>query len=152
MLDMKLNTIVGAVLIAVAFLTGWTMNGWRLNTRISTMEAQYEANAALANRIALEQYAALERRKQDAVDAAVQLAQQNAAAADAARAESDRLRKQLSANADRVPAASVASLREYTAALSTVFGECVAELESLAAKADGHALDSRTLADGWPEK
>jgi hypothetical protein len=126
------------------------MNGWRLNAQIDRMTAEHAAAAARANQEALERYTAMERTKQEALDEANRIAQINSRAAAAARAESDRLRQQV-ATADSVSTATVASLRAYTTTLGTVFRECVATVEELAAKADGHALDSRTLNGAWPK-
>ena len=156
MRDMKL--ILGSVLVAliVGAIGGWTVQGWRMAKQIAqltgTMDRmilEHTEDLAKANTEALTRYAELERKKQEAVDEANRIAQRNARAAANARAESERLRNQVAA-ADRVSTATVASLREYTTTLGAVFGECVAEVERLAATADGHALDSRTLNGAWP--
>jgi hypothetical protein len=146
---MKLTLIVSLTAALIAGVSGWVANGWRLNAQIDRMVAEHEAASAAANKAALERYAALEQQKQEALNEANRIAQRNAAAAASARADADRLRNQI-ASADRVSTATVASLRNYTITLQTVFGECVAEVERLAATADGHALDSRTLNGAWP--
>jgi hypothetical protein len=146
---MKLTLIVSLTAALIAGASGWVANGWRLNAQIDKMVAEHEAASAAANKAALERYAALEQQKQEALNEANRIAQRNAAAAASARADADRLRNQI-ASADRVSTATVASLRNYTITLQTVFGECVAEVERLAATADGHALDSRTLNGAWP--
>jgi hypothetical protein len=146
---MKLTLIVSLTAALIAGVSGWVANGWRLNAQIDKMVAEHEAASAAANKAALERYAALEQQKQEALNEANRIAQRNAAAAASARADADRLRNQI-ASADRVSTATVASLRNYTITLQTVFGECVAEVERLAATADGHALDSRTLNGAWP--
>ena len=146
---MKLTLIVSLTAALIAGVSGWVANGWRLNAQIDRMVAEHEAASAAANKAALERYAALEQQKQEALNEANRIAQRNAVAAASARADADRLRNQI-ASADRVSTATVASLRNYTITLQTVFGECVAEVERLAATADGHALDSRTLNGAWP--
>jgi len=146
---MKLTLIVSLTAALIAGVSGWVANGWRLDAQIDRMVAEHEAASAAANKAALERYAALEQQKQEALNEANRIAQRNAAAAASARADADRLRNQI-ASADRVSTATVASLRNYTITLQTVFGECVAEVERLAATADGHALDSRTLNGAWP--
>ena len=143
--------IVLSVLVAVAsFIAGWVTNGWRLENTIHEMEVQYETSLADAATAALEQYEAMERQKQEAIDAASRLAKENYAAASAARADADRLRQQLAEARRTLPAASVAAARKHAAALNVVLNECVAELEAMAEHADGHALDARTLQRSWP--
>lgn len=147
---MKLTLIVSLTAALIAGIAGWTANGWRLNAKIDRMVADHAAQLAKANADALARYAAMEKKKQEALDEANRIAQRNAAAASTARADAQRLRDQI-ATADRVSTATVASLRNYTTTLSAVFGECVSEIEGLAKTADGHALDSRTLRGAWPK-
>ena len=127
------------------------MNGWRLNAQIDRMVSEQSQAVAKATKEALEKYAVMERKKQEALDEANRVAQRNAAAAAAARADADRLRNDLTAATGSVPTATVASLRNYTTTISSVFAECVREIEDLAKTADGHALDSRTLMGAWPK-
>ena len=151
MLDTKLILILTMTAALIAGVAGWTANGWRLNAKIDRMVADHEAASALAHKAALDRYAELERQKQEAVNEANRIAQRNARAAASARAESERLRNQVAAASSGVSTATVTSLRDYAATLSTVFGECVAEFEGLAKTADGHAFDSRTLRQAWPQ-
>ena len=148
---MNLTLIVAVVSAGVAGVAGWTANGWRLNAKIDGMVAEHSLALAKANSDALAKYEAMERKKQNAIDQANKIAQANAAAATALGLERDRLREQLSANTYGLSTASVASIRNYSATLSFVLGECAAELESMAKTADGHALDSRTLREAWPK-
>lgn len=92
----------------------------------------------------------LQKAKDDALTAANERAKTAEAAASAARAVGDRLRHDL-ANTDSVSRASLDSLRSYTTTLRAVFGECTAEVERLAGKADGHASDAMTLEQAWPK-
>ena len=131
-------------------MAGWTTNGWRLNAQIDRMVTEHATQLAKANADALARYAAMEKKKQEALDEANRIAQRNATAAASARADAQRLRDQV-ATSDRVSTATVASLRNYTTTLGIVFGECVSEVEGLAKAADGHALDSRTLRGAWPK-
>lgn len=151
MLGTKLTLILTMTAALVTGVAGWTANGWRLNAKIDRMMADHETASALAHKAALDRYAELERQKQEAVNEANRIAQRNARAAASARAESERLRNQVAAASSGVSTATAASLRDYAATLSTVFGECVTELEGLAKTADGHALDSRTLRQAWPQ-
>ena len=148
---MKLTLIVGAASAVIAGLAGWTANGWRLNAKIDNMVAEHSMALVRANQEALAKYEAMERKKQNAIDQANKLAQQNAAAAASARLERDRLREQVATSSARLSTATVASTRAYAATLSTVLGECSERLETLAKDADGHALDSRTIREAWPK-
>jgi len=150
MLGTKLALILTMTAALIAGIAGWTANGWRLNAQIDRMVADHATQLAKANADALARYAAMEKQKQEAVNEANRIAQRNARAAASARADAQRLRNQI-ATADRVSTATVASLRNYTTTLGVVFGECIGEVEGLAKAADGHALDSRTLRQAWPQ-
>jgi hypothetical protein len=147
----KLRIILLVAGTIAAGVAGWTMNGWRLNAQIDRMVTEHSQALAKANKEALDRYAAMERKKQEALDEANKIAQRNAAAAANARADANRLRNDLAASSNSVPTATVTSLRNYTTTVNFVFAECVREIESLAKTADGHALDSRTLIGAWPK-
>lgn len=94
--------------------------------------------------------ARLQKLKDEALNEANRIAQQNAQAAAAARTELDRLRRQL-ASANDLSSATCPSARNYATTLATVFGECATRIGELAEKADGHAADSRTLNGAFPK-
>jgi hypothetical protein len=148
-MNLKLILIVGATV--AAGVAGWTTNGWRLNAQIDRMVSEHSQALAKANADALAKYTAMERKKQEALNEANRIAQRNADAAATARADAGRLRDKLNTSTYGLSTASVSSLRSYSATLGAVFGECVAEIEGLAQKADGHALDARTLIGAWPK-
>lgn len=148
---MKLMLVVAVASAVSAGLTGWTANGWRLNSKIDNLVAQHSMALAQANQKALAEYQAMERKKQNAIDQANKTAQANAAIAAAVRVERDRLRDQITTNATGLSTATLASTRAYAAALTTVFGECTERLEAVAKDADGHALDSKTFINAWPK-
>jgi site-specific recombinase len=132
-------------------LLGFVLQGWRMGATISDLKAQHAAAITATVVQAQEETLRLQRIKDEAIEKANKLAQSNAVAADAARTERDRLRLQLSAESRKLREATRESLTDYTATLQVVFGECTAELTDLARKADGHALDARTLKDAWGE-
>jgi hypothetical protein len=150
MLDIKLKALIAIGVLAATFILGWTVNGWRINSKMDHMVAEHERQIAKANADALEQYAAMERKKQEAINEANKIAQRNARAATDARNDLERVRKQVTDTASSLPTASCPSARDYATTLSTVFKECVGRLEEMAKDADGHALDSRTLNQAWP--
>ena len=114
------------------------------------MVSEHSKALAQANANALTRYAAMERNKQNALEQANKIAQQNAVAAASARVERDRLRDQVTSSASRLSSATLASTRNYSATLSILLSECSGNLEEMAKNADGHALDSRTLREAWP--
>lgn len=150
MMDLK-NTIIGlAVSAVIAFGAGWMTNGWRLNAEIDRIEGQYAKDLAVANAQALARYVDMERVKQDAINEATRQAQVNETAASAARSELERLRLHIASSS--VSTATCSSVRQYSSTLQTVFRQCSEQLEKMAANADGHALDSRTLNASWPKQ
>ena len=139
--------IIGGVAVA-AFSAGFMVNGWRLNAQIAEIEAANSKAVAEATAKAMDDR--MQRKKDDALKQAQQAALANARSADAARAERDGLRDQLDTAASNLPGATCTAARDYGATATTILGECGAALEDLARKADGHALDARTLIQSWP--
>ena len=140
-------TLIAAV---IAFGAGWTANGWRLNGKIDRMVAEYSQAMAQAGQNAMLESARLQKLKDEALNEANKIAQANAKSAASARAELDRLRRQIASSND-LSAATCASTRQYATTLATVFGECSTRLTEVAKDADGHAVDSRTLEKAWPK-
>lgn len=73
------------------------------------------------------------------------------AAATAASSASTGLQHTLETIRNGVPSATVDALRQTTATLTSVLGECQARYRELGQKADGHANDVQTLIDAWPK-
>jgi hypothetical protein len=115
------------------------------------MVAEQSQALAEAGKNAMLESARLQKLKDDALNEANRIAQQNAAAAASARTELDRLRRQLASSAT-LSNATCASTRSHAAALATVFSECAGVLSEMAKDADGHASDSRTIQSSWPRK
>ena len=95
--------------------------------------------------------ARLQKLKDEALDEANKTAQRNANAATNARAELDRLRREL-ANRTSITNSTCASARNYASTIGVVLGECAARLTEVAKDADGHAADSRAFQQSWPRK
>ena len=64
---------------------------------------------------------------------------------------SDSLRNTANAIRLGLPHATVQAARTAADAFATVFSECQGRYGELAAKADGHASDVRTLEEAWPQ-
>jgi hypothetical protein len=150
MLDLKTILIAAASALIIGATAGWTANGWRLNGKIDRMVAEYSQAMAQSGQNAMLESARLQKLKDEALNEANKIAQDNAKAATAARTELDRLRRQL-ASANDLSTATCPSTRDYAATLSAIFGECSTTIGELAQKADGHSLDSRTLTGAWPK-
>ena len=111
------------------------------------VQQQALADAEKASR-AKEQ--ALQLKVTEAVNAAAKRTQQAQAATAAVRRTADSLRGQLAAARSDLPRATSDAVRAYAATLNTVFGECTAEVERLAAAAEGLSIDRDTLIQAWP--
>ena len=149
----------GLLVTGAALSTGaWLWHGWRVDglhdeayaAGQAEVQARWDAATAEAVQAAANQTASLERTKDAAIAEAKTRADQNAAAAAGARSELDRLRKQASVGAGDA-GTSIGACTEYAAAATDVLGECAGALQSLAATADGHVNDIRTLTGSWPE-
>ena len=135
--------------LAVGLLTGWTANGWRLNSKIDQMVLEHTQAVQVATQAALDETTRMQREKDNAVAQAQAQAKSNAAAADAARLERDGLRDDLAASRTTFADSTHTSLAAYADTLSVVFEQCTKEYSDVAAKADGHALDTTTLFTAW---
>jgi hypothetical protein len=150
MLDLKTILIAAGSALIIGVSTGWVANGWRLNGQIDRLRADQSQALAQAGQNAMLESARLQKLKDEALNEANRILQDNAKAATAARTELDRLRRQLASTND-LSTATCPSTRDYAATLSAVFGECSTTIGELAQKADGHSLDSRTLNGAWPK-
>ena len=142
---------VGIVAGALGFAGGWQTQGWRLGEQISKIKSdQLEA----VNDAVREARATESRRftnVQEAVNAAQTRAQTARRDADRARSELDRLRDTTRATRGGVPGESAAACAQRADAAGDVLGQCAAAYSELAAIADRHASDARTLIEAWPK-
>jgi hypothetical protein len=140
---------IAAGALAVGLLTGWTANGWRLNAKIDEMVLEHTQAVQVATQKALEETTRMQREKDNAIAKAQEQTRANVAAADAARRERDGLRDDLAASRGTFASSTNTSLAAYADTLSVVFEQCTKEYSDVAAKADGHALDTNTLFTAW---
>lgn len=150
MLD-RAKALIVLALVAIAFIAGWVVQGWRAEAKLLDVKRQFAESAATAHAQALERYQTLERTKDEAIAAHADLVAQNADAAAAARRTADGLRRDLASVPARIAAATDSAAREYTAAASVVLDQCTAEVADLARVADGHAADVRLMLQAWPK-
>lgn len=141
--------IIGGVAIA-AFSSGFMVNGWRLNAKIESIHADHAIAVAKATSEVMDQTVKLQGKKDAALKQAQQAASVNAAAADNARSQLEWVRDYQSRTAAEIGSASCPSVRDNATTVTAVFAECSAAFAEMARKADGHALDAKTLIQSWP--
>jgi len=146
-------THVAAALLgaALAGWAGWSVQGWRMGEQIATMKAAQQEAVATATREARAQESKRFQGVQDAETAAKTRAVAARRDADAARGELDRLRDTIRATAGGVPGESTAACTQRADAAADVLAQCGAAYQDLAAIADRHASDARTLIEAWPK-
>ena len=142
---------VGIVAGALGFAGGWQTQGWRLGEQISKIKSDQLEAVNTATREARAQESARITNVQEAQNAAQKRAQVARADADRARTELDRLRDRLATTRGGVPGESAAACAQRADAGADVLGQCAAAYLDLAAIADRHANDARTLIDSWPK-
>lgn len=89
--------------------------------------------------------------KDNALTEANKRAQVAEAARDKLAAVNRGLRDELTDQRGKLSTASIVAVRQYAATANTVFGECSAAYERLAAEASGHASDSLMYQQAWPK-
>ena len=147
--------LIKALLIAaVAVALGFAWNGFiKHEQNIGYDKAVAEYNVKL-----LAAKEAADKREQE-LSAQVQEAQANGlkreetirTLAAAVGKSSDSLRNTANAIRLGLPHATVEAARTAADAFATVFTDCQGRYADVAAKADGHASDVRTLEEAWPQ-
>ena len=144
--------VAAAILAAlIAFTGGWKVQGWRLGEQITQIKAAQLEAVNTAVRDARAQESARFKGVQDAQAAAQTRAQVARRDADRARGELDRMRDTLSATRGGVPGESTAACAVRADAAADVLSQCATTYLDLAAIADRHASDARTLIESWPK-
>lgn len=147
---MNLTLIACAISAALAAAGTWAfedarhraeLGEIRLDQSTAVLQAQTQARAAEQS---------ITKRYMEALNAAQTRTTQLRTDADSARAESDRLREQAAGAARRIANAPPAAVAEYAAAATELLDQCQRSYQGLAAAADGHASDVRTLIEAWP--
>ena len=146
-------THAAAIIIAAALAgwAGWSVQGWRLGEQIAALKTAQAEAVNTATREARAQESKRFQGVQDAQAAAQTRAVAARRDADAARTELDRLRNSVAAARGGVPGESAAACAQRADAAGDVLGQCAAAYSDLAAVADRHASDARTLIEAWPK-
>lgn len=158
--SLALARLIGAALAAAAcFGAGWTANGWRSDAEIESIKRAQAESISQGVRDALEITVSVQKRKDEALHAAMERGRALDAARAAADVERDGLRNELSAaraDLSRNSSSPGTDNADAAGALLDILGEGIERLSSegarIAAKADGHASDAKTLTDSWPTK
>ena len=140
--------LLGASIAAVG---AYKVQDWRYTGQINQIKAAQAEAVNTATREARAQESARFKGVQDAQAAAQTRAQVARRDADRARSELDRMRDTLSATRGGVPGESTASCAQRADAAADVLAQCGAAYQDLAAIADRHASDARTLIEAWPK-
>ena len=146
-------THAAAIIIAAALAgwAGWSVQGWRMGEQIAALKTAQAEAVNTATREARAQESKRFQGVQDAQAAAQTRAVAARRDADAARTELDRLRNSVAAARGGVPGESAAACAQRADAAGDVLGQCAAAYSDLAAVADRHANDARTLIEAWPK-
>ena len=146
-------THAAAAIIAASLAgwAGWSVQGWRMGEQIAALKTAQAEAVNTATREARAQESKRFQGVQDAQAAAQTRAVAARRDADAARTELDRLRNSVAAARGGVPGESAAACAQRADAAGDVLGQCAAAYSELAAIADRHASDARTLIEAWPK-
>jgi len=136
---------------AIAAAGAWQVQSWRYTGQINEMKAAQAEAVNTATREARAQESKRYQGVQDAQAAAQARAQAARRDADAARTELDRLRDDLRATRGGVPGESATACTQRADAGGELLAQCAAAYSDLAAVADRHANDARTLIEAWPK-
>ena len=142
--------LIAAVIAAAIFAWNWFID-YERSIGYDKAVAEYNVKLLAAKEAA-------DRREQE-LTTQVQEAQANGlkreetikALAAAVGKSSDSLRNTANAIRLGLPHATIEAARTAADAFATVFSECQGRYGELAAKADGHASDVRTLEEAWPK-
>jgi hypothetical protein len=148
--SLQTTVIACAVSAAAAFGGAWTVQGWRYGEQIAGIRLEQAVDLVKQSDLALEDFTAMQRTKDDAIIQAEHRAQINAQAAARAATNADRLRSDLAKANARISTAARAAVDQYAATVTDVFGQCVQEYRGMAEKATGHASDVKLMHDAWP--
>jgi hypothetical protein len=143
-------TYITAAIAVAAFVGGFAVQGWRMDSKLAEIETANAAAVVVATAQVAEEAKRLQGQKDDALKVAQQQIRKNALAADAARIELHRVRVEANRATTAIATATCPAVRDYATTSTSVFGECTVALEEMARLADGHAVDAKALRDAWP--
>jgi len=113
--------------------------------------AEFDAKQKIADKAAADRTELLRQQLEAAQNAASDREKNLQAILDTSGAMSNSLRDALANIRSGVPSATIDTLRRSTDTLATVLTDCQSGYRDMAAKADRHASDVKTLMDAWPK-
>ena len=147
--------VIKALLIAtVAVALGFAWNGFikhEQNIGYQKAVAEYNVKLLAAKEAADKRERELTAQVKEAQDNGLKREETIKALAAAVGKSSDSLRNTANALRLGLPHATVEAARTAADAFATVFTDCQGRYADVAAKADGHASDVRTLEEAWPQ-
>lgn len=139
--------LIAAVAAAIAV---WVFQDARMDAAVAEVRLEQSNERLSAVSQARADERAINKTYQEALNAARTREAVLRRDAALARAESDGLRSQLSTAARFIADAPPATVAEYATTVGELLAVCSRERAEIAAKADGHASDVRTLREAWP--
>lgn len=143
---------VTATLITAALggVGAWKAQDWRYREQIATLRTTYaqELSASISEARAKEQ--AINHQLTEARNAATKRETTLRRDAAGARTELDGLRDDLAASRLQLPDATPTACVDRVTTVGELFAACAGEYQILAAQADRHASDVKTLTEAWP--
>jgi len=148
------RAIEAVALLVVVALIVWGSHSFLEHERqigYDKAVAEYQQKLSEAKDAARVREQALNTQLQEARNAAAQRDQVLQAASAAAVAASGSLRDTIATLRSGLPGASAATLAHTADTLAAVLTDCQDQYRDVAAKADRHANDARTLTEAWPK-
>lgn len=143
---MNPQLIVAAVIAALGFTSGWTLQSWRYGAKETKRAQQILVDQRLTAATAIRRVDTVSRAQSDAAARLDSLR----VSASSSRNELDGLRAS-STEALRIAGTSLDACTHATATYSRLLNQCGAEYQDLGAVADRHANDVKTLMQAWPK-
>lgn len=136
--------------LALAAASTWHVQAWRYDAQIADIKAAQAQAATLASEEAARNFRAITTKYEGALNDARKREADLRRNVAAARTESDGLRDAIYAFRAKLPNATTATVAVAADTAAELLGACVNEYQDVAAAADGHAADARTLVEAWP--
>ena len=136
--------------LAMAATAAWHIQAWRYDAQIAGLKTAHAQAATLASEEAARNFRAITTKYEGALNDARKREADLRRNVAAARTESDGLRDAIYAFRAKLPNASAATVAVAADTAAELLGACVNEYQDVAAAADGHAADARTLVEAWP--
>ena len=142
--------LIAAVIAAAIFAWNWFID-YERSIGYDKAVAEYNVKLLAAKEAADQREQELSAQVQEAQANGLKREETIKALAAAVGKSSDSLRHTADTIRLGLPHATVEAARTAADAFATVFTDCQGRYGELAAKADGHASDVRTLEEAWPQ-